>query len=496
MIPGILHRDSFVPIKIFLLCLLGISAGFAASANAQAFPAAAFTVCIIGLGLGSFPAAVFLCFASLPFQTALNVLLDYDINAARIIIPALVALGIVYFRRWMPTDYQIKRIARIGVLFLISAGASLAFADEPFWGTRKMLFILTLAPLFILGIVTVRSLRRFEYSIFILPAAILSIMGIVQFFAQFETEALYLRHILHSLVIPFIRGESAGLIVQDYSSLTVNIGGSPVLRAVATFPDPHTFSAFLNAGYSYILAILFFEKKPLRFLTPILVILLLCVAAALFLTFARSGYLGFVASTVFFIVLWIRKQKKGKISADIKRKAAALFIVAMLCAVALPSLFQERIMESFSSFDSSGTERIYIWQDSLRIFGSHIATGVGLGNFSHALFPEAPYRSPINSHNTYLEFAAELGIIGIGLFLAFLAAIGIALWKCARGGEHTQPLIAAALGSLAWFAVQNFFETGVYDQVSLGTLLFMWGAGLGYIQINNKEPKPMTEYTI
>ncbi len=76
--------------------------------------------------------------------------------------------------------------------------------------------------------------------------------------------------------------------------------------------------------------------------------------------------------------------------------------------------------------------RWIIWQGTFRMFHDHPLLGVGVGMFSRR-FPE--YRAPelvkyhdeevriVHAHNEYLEILAEMGLIGLCSFLAFLVLV-------------------------------------------------------------------------
>jgi exopolysaccharide production protein ExoQ len=100
-------------------------------------------------------------------------------------------------------------------------------------------------------------------------------------------------------------------------------------------------------------------------------------------------------------------------------------------------LFQIPIVQNFVAYrtdeaiSSGGAGRLNIWRIGFQIFLDHPLIGVGFRNFeegmSFARFEQTPFNleldNPFTSrvaHNIYLQVAAELGIIGLGLFLAWL----------------------------------------------------------------------------
>lgn len=113
-----------------------------------------------------------------------------------------------------------------------------------------------------------------------------------------------------------------------------------------------------------------------------------------------------------------------------------LALVLLLAAVGLgyylgykPAHVFETTSRAGASGASSG--RLDEWRVALRIFSGHPVGGVGLGNYQVV---EPSYATqtlnlttvrqivtvPLVVHNTYLQFLAELGIVGLALFLTVL----------------------------------------------------------------------------
>jgi len=80
-------------------------------------------------------------------------------------------------------------------------------------------------------------------------------------------------------------------------------------------------------------------------------------------------------------------------------------------------------------------ERMAHWQAALGMWESHFWTGVGLGNYEaaypHFRLVNWPYALG-HAHNFYLNLLAETGVIGLGAYLVFAAAIYARLWQATR----------------------------------------------------------------
>ena len=120
-------------------------------------------------------------------------------------------------------------------------------------------------------------------------------------------------------------------------------------------------------------------------------------------------------------------------------------------------------------------------------------TGVGAGNFPNASIhyllvepgaiqqDEFVVDDPKVAHNIYLGFLAELGIVGLGLFLAIaggsLRTAALAAREFARSGDHelelvTRAVIVAILALLAAdFFVSDQYSKQLWLLLALGPAL-------------------------
>lgn len=110
---------------------------------------------------------------------------------------------------------------------------------------------------------------------------------------------------------------------------------------------------------------------------------------------------------------------------------AVLGIVSVVATyAALTSLSFGR----FSSFGGGGTGRVDIWAVALRVFRAHPILGVGIGNFPVVEGQYAAANLNITridlvldmhkvTHNTYLNVLADLGLVGLALFVGLIVLV-------------------------------------------------------------------------
>jgi O-antigen ligase len=188
----------------------------------------------------------------------------------------------------------------------------------------------------------------------------------------------------------------------------------------------------------------------------------LCTAG-IFLTGSRGGLVSLAVALAAFLVIGARW--RGRLLIVIL--AVALAGVGYFNYVASPET------RAHVSTVGSGTGRLDLWTVAWRMVEEEPIHGVGAGNFQvssvhYLLQPGALERSdyivgaPKVAHNTYLELWAELGLVGLTLFL-FLAGFCLystlkAASSFARQGDARMEVIARALFvALAGLLAADFF---------------------------------------
>jgi hypothetical protein len=105
-------------------------------------------------------------------------------------------------------------------------------------------------------------------------------------------------------------------------------------------------------------------------------------------------------------------------------------------------------------FSLYGEGRAAVWRVAAEAAWTHPVTGIGAGAFEQHWL--ANRRQPQNfrdAHNLYLETLVELGIVGLALLVAMLAAPAVAAMRA-----REDPLVPAATGGLVCFLVHAAFD--------------------------------------
>jgi O-antigen ligase len=147
---------------------------------------------------------------------------------------------------------------------------------------------------------------------------------------------------------------------------------------------------------------------------------------AFVLTQSRGGIVGLAVGLLLAVVLAGRA------------RARILALVLALVAVGLGYYFGYKPAHVFGGDTTRGglngatSGRLDLWRVALLIFKGHPLGGVGLGNFQtvepsyatqsvNLTMVRQIVQEQLVVHNTYLQMAADLGLVGLGLFLAILA---------------------------------------------------------------------------
>lgn len=139
--------------------------------------------------------------------------------------------------------------------------------------------------------------------------------------------------------------------------------------------------------------------------------------------------------------------------------------------------------------------RFAIWADTISLIKEHPLLGVGLGNLKvhfptvqkESLFLYTQYLK--DAHNDYLQIWAELGLIGLSLFIFFIGSLGVFFFRTHKEcqGDLTKTLELQAIGlSLVGIGINALFCFPLERMIPLFTIMVM----LGLLASLAREAKP------
>ena len=118
----------------------------------------------------------------------------------------------------------------------------------------------------------------------------------------------------------------------------------------------------------------------------------------------------------------------------------------------------------------AGNPRVPLWINSLEMIKDHFFFGVGIGNFNltYPVYSNSRVRDPLfsmrkvrnNTHNDYIQFFAELGIVGFLLFLLlFIFTLSICVKLLSKKVARDTRLVALSIIScIIGIAIDAFFS--------------------------------------
>ena len=348
------------------------------------------------------------------------------------------------------------------ILFVGVAAISIAFSSTPTNPLHYFKLLHFIAPMIVLGVVSSRWVDRQKILTVILAVALLECgIGIAQYFLQ---DSLGLKFLgepsltsKHAPGSGYWMSDGTRWIIDQW--LGKGGGGKTVLRACGTLPHPNVLGGFLV--FSLVATYFFFGKvKGISFAVILQIF-------TLFLTFSRAAlYASLIATAVWFLLAYLRKEKPWKLAAVIA--ASALVSLFLL----YPQLLQRGGVVSYTWLTKEADILRLGYQDiALKMMADNPFLGVG---FDHFLVHLQDYEeiSPSFVHNIYLLIGSETGLLGLGCFSMLIFS------TLKRGWEEKQdPLVATALAIFLGLLALGFCDFYLIFHQQ-GKLLFFLAAGL------------------
>lgn len=260
-------------------------------------------------------------------------------------------------------------------------------------------------------------------------------------------------------------------------------------RALGTFNHHLTFSGYILIVLSINLSLFLFSNtvKEKLFLGGILLI----IGLTLLFTFARSAWLGFIGAALFLGIFSLRINGKN----IFLKIFVSLFIISLISAISPP--IRERAKTIIDA--DANSERIYLWQASLKMFKDYPLTGAGIHSFGKLYNnPKLHYRNPNSegnigeAHNVYLHMLATRGVLGflsfVCLWIVFFKTGFYVLTNIDKADIFSKSLLLGIMSSIFGFLIAGLFETNFNDSEVVMLVWFLIGIIMVfYNQIKDKE---------
>ena len=197
-------------------------------------------------------------------------------------------------------------------------------------------------------------------------------------------------------------------------------------RIFSTLENPNVLAGYLDVMICLALGLL--TKAERRAQKIILIAAIVLLAACLAMTYSRGA---FIAIAVVFAVYGVLKDWRVII----------LFAAVTALIAYSDTNFINRILSAFTLSDSSEGVRVGIWVSTSAMISDHPFAGIGWGAYQY-VYPQYNYyvADPnvviYHAHNIYLNYAAEVGIVGaLAFFWYFFGTMFVSFGVSERGAE-------------------------------------------------------------
>ena len=192
------------------------------------------------------------------------------------------------------------------------------------------------------------------------------------------------------------------------------------------------------------------------------------------LTFSRGAMVSVMAASPF---CWLLSRHRKQLG--VAGVLTALFLVPAMAGKEVRARF---LTITEHEVDASANSRKASWMAAWKMALDNPITGVGVRNanlFSYQYGADIEGRT---IHNQYLQLAADCGFVGLGLYLAILSSLGIALYRTRQSlrgredeeGRQAQAIASGVMCSGLVFCIGAIFLS--LDTFELTYLLILLGA--------------------
>jgi len=198
---------------------------------------------------------------------------------------------------------------------------------------------------------------------------------------------------------------------------------------------------------------------------------------------AASNWVGLAA--VLGVLVWLRFPR-------LRGPLLVLLLLLVLSGLLLPGLYD--FAGGDTEWEESGGSRLVLIERVVDVAMRNPITGLGpaayrpYANATPLAYNRAYWVNPvINSHNNYVDIFAHSGLIGLGLFLWFMAAIARLAWRLRQRFQtgfvagYVNGMLAAWAGTMVVMMLLDWFLPFVYNvqfvgfQASVLVWLFLGG---------------------
>ena len=224
------------------------------------------------------------------------------------------------------------------------------------------------------------------------------------------------------------------LIKASYNSFILELDNSFYYKNISIFHHPSYFTMYINFGIGLLYLNLISNTPFFNIQKKLLWLMIITFTLFIVLVSSRTGWISnFIIHSLFIIILIRKKFFKQK---------HILYVISVLIVIgglvnfspSLKNRFIEIINHTIyadqqSDYPSSTSTRIKAWESASELIKDHWAFGLGTGKGAvelNEIYNSKKYfsltKKNTNTHNQYLQYLLDHGIIGL-IFLLFFTLI-------------------------------------------------------------------------
>lgn len=197
--------------------------------------------------------------------------------------------------------------------------------------------------------------------------------------------------------------------------------------------------------------------------------LIAAMVMSILISSSRGGLLGL--ATVLVTVSYF------KLGGKVALTGVVVLVVGGLIYIQLPSYVKGRV-DSIINYEqdynlTAQDGRIEIWKRGMTMVANDPLTGVGLRNFPIAeglMHSGVRGQAWMNAHNSYLQVAAEIGVIGFGFFVVMLARMFSASKRLREQVQHPD---LRMVGFSLTYALMAYIVCGFFLSQGFAPVLYI-----------------------
>lgn len=243
---------------------------------------------------------------------------------------------------------------------------------------------------------------------------------------------------------------------------------NPLTRVYSTLMNPNLLAGYLLPIFPLAVVAAIVWKGPARFLG---LAAALTTPVCIWFTYSRGAFLGLLACVGTFLLLglslsWPSLKRNKKLMFGVGAGVIAVVGLVAFRIVTTPALMT-RISSIFTlRGHSSNSFRMNVWAGVIDMIRDNWVLGVGIGNTTfrkmYSLYMYSGFEA-LGAYNVFLEVTAEMGVIGLAVFVCLLLAyMSRSLYTFWVGEGENRWWAAAIIAALVGTFTIGFVDTVFY----------------------------------